>query len=104
MPEASAWLHGHAQRVADTHLQAVEPADLAQARETRATASTGGYGVMGTPPTPMPTFMCMGIVASCTQGLTMVRARATFQATVRVVLTFTAGPKIVTPASAASSI
>ena len=36
---------------------------------------------MGTPPTPMPTFMWTGIADSCTQGLTIVSERATFQAT-----------------------
>ena len=44
-------------------------------RETRETASIGGYGVIGTPPTPMPTFMCTGIVDSSQHFLTMVMAR-----------------------------
>ena len=51
------------------------------ARETRDTASIGGYGLIGTPPTPMPTFMWMGIVDSSQHFFTIVIARATFQAT-----------------------
>jgi len=41
----------------------------------------------------------MGISASSMQGLMSAQARATFQATDLVVLTLTAGPNIVTPAS-----
>ncbi len=35
---------------------------------------------MGTPPTPIPAFMCTGMVASAVTGLTSVQARAVFQA------------------------
>jgi hypothetical protein len=55
-------------------------------------------GVIGTPPTPIPTFMWTGMVASSTQGFTRVQARATFQATDLPVLTLTAGPKMCAPA------
>ena len=59
---------------------------------------------MGTPPTPMPPLRCTGTVASSQQGLAMVSVRATFQATDLPVLTLMAGPKMVTPAAAASFI
>jgi hypothetical protein len=41
-----------------------------QAREQRETASMGGKPNIGTPPTPMPTFMCTGMRASAMHGLT----------------------------------
>ena len=53
---------------------------------------------MGTPPTPMPTFMCTGMRAAAMQGLTYVRARAEFQAADSTVEVFTAGPNTVAPA------
>ncbi len=58
--------------------------------------------VIGTPPTPIPTFMWIGIVASSTQGFTMVQARATFQAAVLPVFTLTAGPNMWAPALVAT--
>ena len=62
-------------------------------------ASTGGYGVMGTPPTPIPALTCTGMVASAVTGLMSAQERAVFQASDFVVLTLTAGPKIVAPAA-----
>ena len=70
-----------------------------QAREQRETASTGLNAFIGTPPTPMPTLAWTGIRATSMHGFMNVSARATFQATVRLVLTLTAGPKMVAPAS-----
>ena len=60
--------------------------------------------IIGTPPTPMPTFGCTGISASAMHGLISVQARAVFQATVFVVFTLTAGPKTVAPAACTTCI
>ena len=74
-----------------------------QAREQREMASTGANAFIGTPPTPMPTLAWTGMRATAMHGFMNVSARAMFQATVRLVLTLTAGPNTVAPARCTTS-
>ncbi len=71
------------------------------ALEARDVISIGGWLDMGTPPTPIPKFAWIGIFATSQQAFVKVIARARFQGQDRLVLIFTTGPNIVTPAFSA---
>ena len=87
----------HAEDIARPHLQPVGLSRSTHARDARETASTGGRE-HGDPAHSHPRVDVDGDTGLRAAALDEC-SRATFQATVRPVLTLTAGPKIVAPAS-----